>query len=223
MRAFPRLAATLALTASPALAGDIPGTEFASGNWVGAAETGSDGRFLDCYISVGYVNGEQLWVGLYGDDSLTVFLSQPGTAFAPGKTYQASLMTEVGYPIHGQAFAVDQNFIAFTIAGLNDGLDFLSQGTYLRLLGVGVDQSFDVRGMGGALAQANACLAVNGRGGKLASAAPAGTPAPGPAASPAPAATPEPAKPALGASGGAQPVQMARDIAMPRPPARPAE
>ena len=85
-----------ALLASPALAADIPGTEFTSGNWYGSGETGSDGRFLDCYISVGYVNGEQLWVGLYGDDSLTVFLSQPGTGFTPGKTYPASLMTEMG-------------------------------------------------------------------------------------------------------------------------------
>lgn len=196
------------LLAAPSLAADIPGTEFASGNWYGAGETGSDGRFLDCYISVGYVNGEQLWVGLYGDDSLTVFLSQPGTGFTPGKTYPASLMTEMGLPVHGNAYAVDQNFISFTLDGLDQSVDYLTQGVYLRLLGVGIDQSFDVRGMGGALAQARACLALQTGGGPVATTAPA---------------TPEPAKPALGASGGAQPVQMARDAAMPRPPARPAE
>lgn len=193
-----------AFLASPTLAADIPGTEFTSGNWYGAGETGSDGRFLDCYISVGYANGQQLWVGLYGDDSLTVFLSQPGTGFAPGQTYPASLMTEIGLPVHGNAFAVDQNFIAFTLDGVDQSVDYLTQGVYLRLLGIGIDQSFDVRGMGGALAQARACLATQ-TGGAVAATAPA------------------PAKPALGAAGGAQPVQMARDIALPRPPERLAE
>ncbi len=199
--------AVAAFLASPVLAADIPGTEFTSGNWYGAGETGSDGRFLDCYISVGYANGQQLWVGLYGDDSLTIFLTQPGTAFAPGKTYPASLMTETGLPVHGNAYAVDQNFITFTLDGLDQSVDYLTQGVYLRLLGIGIDQSFDVRGMGGALAQARTCLATQ-TGGPVAAAAPA---------------APAPAKPALGAAGGAQPVQMARDISLPRPPERPAE
>ncbi len=220
MRAFGLAPAALlaSLLASPVLAADIPGTGYASGNWSGAAETGSDGRFLDCYISVGYVNGEQLWVGLYGDDSLTVFLSQPGTSFAPGRTYPASLMTETGLPIHGNAFAIDQNFIAFTLDGIDPSVDYLTQGVYLRLLGVGIDQSFDVRGMGGALAQARACLALQTRGAGPVTAAAA-------PASPAPAAVPAtaPDKPALGAAGGAQPIQMARDVTLPRPGERPAD
>jgi hypothetical protein len=206
-----------ALLAAPTLAADIPGTEFASGNWFGAAETRTDGSFLDCYVSVGYVNGEQLWIGLYDDDSLTVFLAQPGTGFVPGRSFQASLMTEMGYPIHGEAYAVDDTFVAFTLAGLDQSLDFLTQGAYLRLLGVGIDQSFDVRGMGGALAQARACLVTHGGSGAMSAAAT--TPAPAPATDPAPA--PAESKPVLGASGGAQPAQLARDLGLARPPARP--
>jgi hypothetical protein len=200
------LAAVFLSLAAPARADDIAGSDIASGNWIGAGETGSDGRFLDCYVSVGYVNGEELWVSLYDDDSLTLFLTQPGASFVPGRNYDASLMTEVGYPIHGTAFAADTNYIAFTLAGLDDSIDWLTQGSYLRLLGVGIDQSFDVRGLGGALAQARACLVKHGGSGTMASAppvtsTPGGTPVLG-----------------VGDGSGAKPIQMSKPVRAAGPP-----
>lgn len=199
MRAFRRLSAILALslTALPAIADDVPGTEFVSGNWTGRAWA-ENGTFIDCYFGVSYTGGEALTVSLRPDDSLTVYLSAPNLTFDPSRTYQASLMTEVGYPITGTAFAPNPNYIGFTIPGVDDAIDYLTQGSYLRLFGVGIDQSLDVRGMGGALAQARACLTTQKGGAAAAVAKPAA-----------------PDKPALGIKGAdAKPVQMSGDIAV---------
>lgn len=198
-----RICSAFALAASPALAGDIPGTDFASGNWTGHAWA-DNGTFVDCYFGVSYSGGEVLSVSLTPDDALTVYLSAPGASFDTGKVYSASLMTETGYPITGTAFAPNPDHIGFSIAGVDSAIDYLTQGSYLRLFGVGIDQSFDTRGMGGALAQARACLMEQTGGTKTAAAAPAET-----------AETDAPAKPVLGVKGkAAKPEQMSGDIAV---------
>jgi hypothetical protein len=193
------------LLSTPAMADDIPGSDFTSGNWNGRAWQDNTGKFVDCYVGVSYVDGAKLTLSLAGDDTLTVFLSAPGVSFIPDKVYEASLMTEIGYPIHGRAYAPSADYIGFTIIGINDAMDYLTQGSYLRLLGVGLDQSLDVRGMGGALAQARACHMVYSGAGLTAAAGPA--PATAPAADPA-------APPKLGIKGsGAKPAQMSGDAA----------
>lgn len=193
-----RSLAVAALTALAALAGpsmpaahagDLEGSDFASGNWAGRAWLDDDdGTLVDCYVSVSYANGEALTLSLTPDDGITVYLSVPGVTFTPGQAYSASLMTEVGLPVHGTAFSPNRNYIGFSLRGIDASTDFLTQGAYLRLMGVGADQSFDVRGMGGALAQARACLVT-----QMANeaAAMAGKPV---------ASAPETAAPALGAA-----------------------
>lgn len=201
--AAPLLAAAFLAAAPPARADDIPGTEFYSGNWYGAADGGSDGAFVYCYASVGYVDGEQIWVSLYPDDSLTVYLTAPGVTFENGGSYAASLMTEVGWPITGEAFGASEAYIGFTILDLDAAIDFLTQGAYLRLLGVGIDQSLDVRGLGGAIAMARGCL--DGHTGGMTASAP----------------EPAPAKPVLGSgAGGAKPAQLSGRAKPASPPQR---
>jgi hypothetical protein len=188
-------ALAIGLAAFPALAADIPGTDFASGNWVGRAWE-DNGQFVDCYFGASFSNGEVMTVSFTADDTLTVYLSAPEMKFDPAKSYDATLMTEVGYPISGKAFAPNEGYIGFSIAGVDSAIDYLTQGSYLRLLGVGIDQSFDVRGMGGALAQGRACLMAQKGGAATAAAEPAA-----------------PEKPVLGIKGkGAKPVQMSLDI-----------
>jgi hypothetical protein len=183
------------LAAAPALAEDIPGTDFASGNWAGRA-WGENGAFVDCYVSANFSNGEVMTVSFTADDTLTVYLSAPEMKFDPSKSYDATMMTEVGFPITGQAFAPNADYIGFSLAGVDPAIDYLTQGAYLRLLGVGIDQSFDVRGLGGALAQGRACLMAQKGGAATAAAEPAA-----------------PEKPVLGIKGkGAKPVQMSLDI-----------
>jgi hypothetical protein len=145
--------------APPALAADdIAGSAYTSGFWSGAAEQDGTGAFVDCYATVSYVNGERFWISLYPDDSLIIFLSSPAATYQPGTRYQATLMTEVGLPVPGEAIAADASFISFALYGMDSGIDYLTQGVYLRLLGVGMDQSFDIRGLGGAVAMARSCL-----------------------------------------------------------------
>jgi len=186
--------------ALPAPAEEMPGTHFTSGAWGGAAETDDTGAFAYCYATVSYTSGEQLWVSLAPDDSVTLYIAAPPATFVPDRSYAASLMTEIGFPLTGEAFATDAATISFRLNGLDGALDFLTQGVHLRLLGVGADLSFDIRGLGGALAQARVCLDRQ-------------SDAPVAEASP-------PSSPALGVgAGGTRPIQMDRSKVR-RPPAR---
>ena len=201
MRLFPVLSASCLalplLAAAPALAEDIQGSGFTSGNWSGAAWADEAGRFVDCYFGVSYTSGEALSISLAPDDTLTVYMTGPGAQFQPGKVYNAHLMTEVGWPITGQAFGSNEAYVGFTIAGIDDAIDYLTQGSYLRLLGVGIDQSFDTRGLGGALVQAKSCINTHAGGQK-----------------PAAAGAAKPAVPKLGSDGsGVKPAQMSGGVA----------
>ncbi|MCB6178213.1 hypothetical protein LHP98_08730 [Rhodobacter sp. Har01] len=188
--------AAAALAAAPA-SEDIPGSQFTSGNWSGGAWADDSGAFVDCYVGVGYNEGAQLSLSLTADDTLTVYLSAPGASFTPGQSYDAALMTEVGLPAVGPAFGSNEAYVGFALAGIDASIDFLTQGSYLRLYGIGIDQAFDVRGMGGALAQARMCLEAQ--------TGPAQTVATSPA---------QPEKPALGRPAGTKPAQLSGQTAV---------
>jgi len=159
----PALLAVLAMT--PALAKDIPGSEFESGNWGGAAVADDSGAFTHCYTSVGYVNGQTLWIGLYPNDSVSILLSQPGVTFRPGQKFELWVMMETGLPAIGNGEAWDEAFAGITYSGIQPTIDFLNSGRYLRMLGMGIDDGFDIDGITPALASAQECLATQGGSG----------------------------------------------------------
>lgn len=148
---------TLSLTA--ANAEEVPGTQFTSGFWEGAAQTDDTGAFTHCDVSVGYTNGETLWMGLYSNDTLAVLLSHPDVRFRPGQTFDSWLMLEVGLPTRGVSEAWDEAFAGLTLEGIDPSIDFLTQGQWLRLLGIGIDDSYDVTGITEALTLARDCHA----------------------------------------------------------------
>lgn len=158
----------------PAFAQDIPGSGFEAGNWSGAAATDDRGGFSHCYTSVGYVNGQTLWIGLYPNDTISILLSQPDVKFQPGDTFELWVMMETGLPAIGNGEAWDADFAGITYDGIQPTIDFLNSGRYLRMLGMGIDDGFDVDGIGPALAQAQDCLALQGgaAGGKVLGAVP---------------------------------------------------
>jgi hypothetical protein len=189
MRSLPKLAALLSLTAlTPALAEPIPGTEFATGYWYGAAYTDNQGRFFYCDVSVAYTNGEVLWMGLYYDDTLAVLLSAPYVRYRPGQTFDSWLMLETGLPTRGVSEAWDQSYAGITLEGIGPSIEFLSGGQWLRLLGIGIDEAFDVTGMTEALELARVCHARNSGSNPFAVAEPPslGTPEPEPLPEPEP-------------------------------------
>lgn len=160
------LAALLTATATlPALAQDIPGTEFEAGNWAGAAVADDRGNFSHCYTSVGYMNGQTLWVGLYPNDSVSILLSQPDVRFEPGQKFELWVMMETGLPAIGNGEAWDEAFAGITYTGIQPTVEFLVSGRYLRMLGMGIDDGFDVDGIAPALDLAQACLAAQGQQG----------------------------------------------------------
>ena len=160
---LPSLAAALVVTAlaSPALAqvAEIPGSQFEAGNWIGGAYTDSSGAFSYCYTSVGYQNGQNLWVGLYPNDTLSILLSQPDVKFQPGQKFELWVMMETGLPAIGNGEAWDEAYAGITYNGIGATVDFLNSGRYLRMLGMGIDDGFDIDGIGPALVQAQDCLA----------------------------------------------------------------
>lgn len=177
---LPTLAAVLAASTftfvfAPAFAEvrEIPGTEFEAGNWIGGAYADADGKFSYCYATVSYMNGQTLWLGLYPNDTLSILLSQPNVKFKPGQTFELWVMMETGLPMIGKGEAWDESYGGITYTGIAATADFLTSGRYLRMLGMGIDDGFDVDGIGPALVQAKDCLArQGGAGGKAPEAAP---------------------------------------------------
>jgi hypothetical protein len=182
MRLFALAAALAAASLAPALAQDIPGTEIDAGNWYGAAVSDDRGAFSHCYVSVGYVNGQNLWIGLYPNDTISILLSQPDVKFQPGQKFELWVMMETGLPAIGNGEAWDEAYGGITYDGIQPTIDFLNSGRYLRMLGMGIDDGFDIDGAGPALAQAQDCLAkqtgAGGVGGKVLGTAPGGVKTP---------------------------------------------
>jgi hypothetical protein len=204
MRRF-ALAGLLAVSAPIAgLADIIPGTEYSTGYWTGAAYTDDRGAFFYCDVSVSYTNGEVLWLGLYSNDTLAVLLSHPDIIFQPGETFDAWLMLETGQPIRQMAEAWDADYAGMILQGIAPSIDFLTAGQWLRLLGIGIDGAYDVTGIAEALAMARACHGRNSGSNPFATAEPKppealAEPEPVAEPEPEPVADPEPAAPpALG-------------------------
>ncbi len=153
------LAAALTLApALPALAEPIPGSDFATGYWAGAAHT-ENGAYSHCDVSVSYTNGEVLWLGLYPDDTISILLSHPEVRFQPGEQFNVWMMLETGLPWTGTGEAWDEDYAGITFREIGATSDFLASGQWLRLLGIGIDEAYDVTGIGDALAMAQACNA----------------------------------------------------------------
>jgi hypothetical protein len=161
MRLLSLAAALLATAVSPALSQvvEIPGSQFEAGNWVGGAYTDEAGAFSYCYTTVSYVNGQTLWVGVYPNDTLAILLSQPDVTFQPGQKFELWVMMETGIPAIGNGEAWDATYAGITYDGIQASVDFLNSGRYLRMLGMGIDDGFDVDGISPALVLAQDCLA----------------------------------------------------------------
>lgn len=155
------------LPLTPALAQEIPGSVFESGNWTGAAHNDTLGAFSHCAVSVGYTNGETLWIGLYPNDTVSILLSHPQVFFQTGTQFDVTIMMEWGLPWTGVGEAWDEYFAGITYTGIQPTVEFLSGGMYFRMLGIGIDEGYDVTGIADALAMTQTCLAQNSGSSKV--------------------------------------------------------
>jgi hypothetical protein len=161
MRAL-ALAGLLALSPlSVAIAEEIPGSQYSSGYWSGAGHTDDRGAFSHCAVSVGFTNGETLWFGVYPDDTISILLSHPQVKFQPGQQFDILMMMETGVPWEGVGEAWDRDFAGITFQEIDTTGAFLTSGQWFRMLGIGIDEAYDVTGLADALALATNCLAQN--------------------------------------------------------------
>jgi hypothetical protein len=151
------LAMMAALLATPLAAQDIPGTNFSFGLWNGAAQADATGAFSHCYATLVFGGGDQLWVNVSKLDQVEVIFSFVNQTYAPGTEFDAHIMMESGLPTAGTAFALGEKLVNFNLAPVEDAHAFLSQGNWLRLMGVGNDEAYDVRGLGGVIGKLRTC------------------------------------------------------------------
>ena len=101
--------------------------------------------------------------------------------FQPGQKFELWVMMETGLPTIGNGEAWDADYAGITYNGIQPTIEFLNSGRYLRMLGMGIDDGFDIDGISPALALGQDCLAAQGgkgQGGKVLGAAPGSAKAP---------------------------------------------
>jgi hypothetical protein len=151
------LALLTALVATPTVAEDVAGTEITFGLWRGAAQSDAAGSFSHCYATLTFGGGDQLWVNVSRLERVEIIFSFVKQAYREGDSFDASLMMESGLPTHGKAFGMGGNLVNFNLTPVHDAHAFLSQGSWLRLMGVGNDEAYEVRGLGGVLGLLRDC------------------------------------------------------------------
>jgi hypothetical protein len=147
----------MVLLAGGAAMADVPDSTFSFGLWVGGAAMDAKGAFTHCYATLHYTMGEQIWVNIVGPDRLELIFTFPGLTFKPGQEIEASLMMESGSPTPGKAVGLDEKHVFFAMAPLNEAHVFLSQGRWLRIMGLGRDDALEVPGLGGAIGLVRQC------------------------------------------------------------------
>jgi hypothetical protein len=163
MRAFAFASLLTLAPLVPALAQgieEIPGTQYESGNWYGVARTDETGAFSHCAVSVVYSTGETFWVAIYPNDTISMLLTHPDVRFTTGQTFEnmwIMMETGIAWPGHGEAW--DEAFAGMTFTGVDETIGLLTSGQYFRMLGIGIDDAYDISGSAEALAMAKDCLA----------------------------------------------------------------
>ncbi len=157
------LAATALITSglSPALAEEIPGTTFSSGYWEGSANTDDQGQFAYCDVDVGYTDDRVLWFVLYPDDSMWILMSKPEVRFQSGQTFDVWLMMEAGVPASLKGESWNDTYAGVYLQGIDDTIGFIGDNKWMRMMGIGIDDGFDVTGATEALAMAKTCVEQN--------------------------------------------------------------
>lgn len=139
-------------------AGDIPGSSFSSGNWVGAAYTDDQtGQFSHCVISAGYRSGDQLFFSVNRDASVGVGVANPSLGLQPGTTFPVALFVDRRAPFYGTATAINDQFAVLQIPDFQRAMTALKKGYSLRVEALGRTGSYDLSGTFRALEATRQC------------------------------------------------------------------
>lgn len=116
-----------------ATAGDIHGSQFRVGNWVGGAYTNLEGVFSNCSVSASYKGGDRLFFSVNRDSTITVAIQNPGFRFVDGESFPVILKVDRRQPFHGQATALGSDLAILTIENFDRALAAFRKGYVLRV------------------------------------------------------------------------------------------
>lgn len=152
----------LTLGAFQALAEEIPGSFFKSGNWQGAAYTFDDtGRFSHCVISASYISGDTLLFSVNDDVSISVAVVSPALRLSPGQTFPVRLTIDRRQSFEGTATALGTDFASLTINDFANALFALQKGRTLVIESPAGNGIYDLTGTFRALEAAKACAVAH--------------------------------------------------------------
>jgi hypothetical protein len=146
------------IAATPALAEFIQGSDIDSGNWAGGAYTDdASGAFSHCAISAEYVSGDELFMSVNGDATVTVGVLSPAFNLAEGQTFAVTLQIDRRSPFYGSAYANGTNFATLVLPDLESALTALRRGRTLVLYSDWGSSSYDLTGTNRALNETLQC------------------------------------------------------------------
>ncbi|NJM83282.1 MAG: hypothetical protein HC844_13040 [Tabrizicola sp.] len=153
----------LPFAAAPILAEEIAGSRFTAGAfWQGSAETGDDGQFLYCSVSIIHGEGQQLWFLLRRDDRFLILLTTSAHSFTPGTAFESGLGINGGPVSAFRADALDANTMAMSFPDIAHAIRTMRQSDTLTIM---VSPTFALTvgtpEIAAALDAAKACLDAN--------------------------------------------------------------
>ena len=144
--------------ATPALAEFITGSDINSGNWAGGAYTDdTSGLFSHCAISADYVSGDELFMSVNGDATVTVGVLSPAFNLREGESFPVTLQIDRRTPFDGTAYANGSNFATLVLPDLESALTALRRGRTLVLYSTWGSSSYDLTGTNRALNETLQC------------------------------------------------------------------
>ena len=142
----------LTLFAGTALAEQIPGSNIASGNWRGAAYTSdSTGIFSHCVVSAGYQSGDELYMSVNADATVTVGIYSTSWQLKSGETMPVTLRVDKRAPFTGTAVAHNPQFATLVIDDFEAAMTALRKGRALVVESVYGRDKYDLTGTNKAL------------------------------------------------------------------------
>lgn len=163
IRFISTLLAFTILAAPAAVADNIPNSDFAYGNWHGAAYTNSaTGEFSHCAMSANYVSGDTLIFTVNRDATVSVAVVSPALVGIPlGQTFPVQLFVDRRPPFYGTATILAEKMAGLTIDDFEAALTAFKKGRTLVINGAGKRGVYDLTGTFRALDATQTCAIRN--------------------------------------------------------------
>jgi hypothetical protein len=140
-----------------ALAAEIPGSTFKSGNWKGSAYTGATGEFGYCLIEASYNGGDSLFFSVNRDATISVAIHNPAADFVAGREFPVTLKVDRRAPFYGVAKAASEATAILHLQDFDRAMAAFRKGFYLKITAGNREGVYGLKGTFRALEAAKQC------------------------------------------------------------------